>query len=460
MIDEFSLNFGKVNIWGWPWHGLISKADEFSPSQLQLPNGTQRDHELPERPWYTYRVKVPGVAAISRTPEQVAADLALGMQWRNEAILCGSGYQVYGKDLGGWIYCAPDGSRWVINRSAATARRLGLIGKPADVRSISISMPADTGQSTPVVNLGSGPVFVVVDPMPVDITPDGRKAILMQYCSDPAYSPGERRIPLGFLLAEVSGGVATAFTLTVTVLHNRVATLGTTDYEDAMTVTNDAFGNPIAATGYEVREIFGRIWAVWFDAAGEPQTCTVDKYSEFAQEYPLGGATAYQRNLLRWRLKVDGVTAAEAELESIFDSPQTGNYDATGTLNAETIYSAVVPGYLTALPKAGPYDLLYQVMPRNYLESVNAGDQLDILPFGNNLIAFYVRLSQTASALPEHRYLGAATPQGAVALSATEYAAIVTSPDRNALYGPAPYGALNPVTYEFVAPSAAPIGWT
>lgn len=67
MIDEFSLNFGKVNIWGWPWHGLISKADEFSPSQLQLPNGTQRDHELPERPWYTYRVKVPGVAVRADT---------------------------------------------------------------------------------------------------------------------------------------------------------------------------------------------------------------------------------------------------------------------------------------------------------------------------------------------------------------------------------------------------------
>lgn len=460
MIDEFSLNFGKVGIWGWPWHGVISKADDFSPSEIQLPNATTRLHDMPEAPWYTYRLKVPGVAAIARTPEQVAADLALGMEWRNEAVLCGRYFQVYGRDLGGWIYCAADGSRWTINWPDEAVSRMGLIGKPADARTLTVNMPVDNGQSTPVVDFGSGAVLVIIDPMPLDITPDGRKAIFMQYCNDPAYSPGERKIPLGFLLAEVVGDIGTAFELNVTVLHNRSATLGTTDYVDAMTVTVDGGGTPNSATGYETRDITGRIWAVWFDASGSPQACTIDKHGEFAQEYPLGGATAYQRLMLRWRLRVDGALKAEVELESVFDSPQTGTFPGVGTLNGETIYDETIPGYLSALPKSGAFDLLHQVMPRNYLESVNAGDQFDVLPFSNNLIGLYVLLTGTGSPDPEHRYLGAATPAGSVTINDTVEAPSVSSPQREALYGPASYGAFNPVTYECVAPSAAPIGWT
>ncbi|MBU1282700.1 MAG: hypothetical protein KJ989_12935 [Gammaproteobacteria bacterium] len=460
MIDEFSLNFGKVGIWGWPWHGLISKEDDFSPSEIQLPNGTTRLHDMPEAPWYTYRLKVPGVAAIDRTPEQVAADLALGMEWRNEAILCGRFFQVYGRDLGGWIYCAADGSRWTINWQAETASRMGLIGKPADVRSLTVNMAVDNGQSTPVVDLGSGAVLVIIDPMPMDITPDGRKAILMQYCNDPAYSPGERKIPLGFLLAEVVGDIGTAFELNVTVLHDRTETLGTTDYEDAMTITLDGGGNPNSATGYETRDIEGRIWAAWFDAGGGTQTCTIDQHEELAQECPLSAATGYHRQLVRRRLRVNGVQKAEAELESEFDSMQTGTVDGTGTLNGETIYDETIPGYLYALPKSGAYSLLHQVMPRNYMPGVNVGDRCEVLPFSNNLLAFYISLTGTGSTDPEHRYLGAATPMGSVTINATEEAEIVSSPQREALYGPASYGAFNPVTYEFAAPSAAPIGWT
>ncbi|WAC45571.1 hypothetical protein OU997_05210 [Pseudomonas sp. SL4(2022)] len=460
MIDEFSLNFGQVHIWGWPWHGLISRASSFSPSTLQLPNGIQRDHDMPEQPWYTYRLKVPGVAEVTRTAEQVAADLALGMQWRNEAILCGSGYQMYGKDLGGWIYCAPDGSRWIINRQARTATRMGAIGKPADVRALTVNMPADNGQATPVVSFGSGPVFVVIDEMPSDISPDGRRAILMQYCNDPAYSPGERRIPLGFLLAEVSGGLTTPFALNVTVLHNRAATLGLSAYEDAMTVTNDAFGTPTSATGYEVHEYTGRIWAAWFDTEGGSQTCTLDRRYRFQQESPLSGASGYQHFTHRWRLKVGGAIRVEAELQSEFQSAQTGSFSGVGTLNGETIYNQTIGGYLKAEPKAGPGDVLNQVMSRNYTLSVNAGDRIDLLPFGNNLLAFYVRLTGTGSPQPQHRYIGGATPVGVVAFNTTVLGPVESSPQRNALYGPASYGALNPVTREYVAPSATPIGWT
>lgn len=460
MIDDFSLQFGKVQIWGWPWHGLISRVDEFSPSLLQLPNSTTRPHDMPEQPWYTYRIKVPGVAAISRTPEQVAADLALGMEWRNEAILSGRFYQVYSKDLGGWIYCAADGSRWIINRAAATARRLGEIGKPEDVRSITINMPMDNGQSSPTIEIaGSVPVLKLAE-MPTDITPDGRDAILMYYFDDPDYDIGERPVPVGFLLASLTGGIAEAFVLDVSVLHTRTETLGTTSYTDAMTVTEDGFGNPNSATGQEDRGFTGRIWSAWFDDAGDPQACTVDKQTEFEQEYPITGTSGYNRLRILWQLKVAGVQVAEVDLESVFTSDQTGTIDAGGTLNGVSIYSAAIPGFMAALPKAGPYDLLYQVMPRNLLESVNAGDQFDVLPFSNNLIAFYVRLSATGSANPEHHYIGSATPAGAVALSEIENAAAVSAPQRNALFGPLPYGAFNPVTHEIAAPVALPVSWT
>jgi hypothetical protein len=63
---------------------------------------------------HTLGIKVPGVAAIARSVEEAANDYAKGYVWQDMATLSGGNRWLSRKSLGGngWIYCAPDGSRW------------------------------------------------------------------------------------------------------------------------------------------------------------------------------------------------------------------------------------------------------------------------------------------------------------------------------------------------------------
>ncbi len=458
MISVLGVLTDKVSVCGWPWHGRIDKPDEFSPAVVHLPNGTTRPHELPEMAGYTYRVKVPGVAPITRSPDQVVADMAAGMAWRNEAILCGRYFQLYGKDLQGWVYCAADGSRWIINLAAETATLLGAAGKPSMVKSIAISWPADDGQSTPAIAIPD--LVVKRAEMPVDIRADGGQAILMLYFSDPAYDIDARKIPLGFLRLDLTGSVADPFAAAVTVLRTRAQTLGSMTYVDDMTVTTDHFGNPNSGTGTETRDITDRIWAMWFDASGAVQECAVDKHSEDQQEIPLGSTAAYQRARISWTLKLAGTPVVVVDLQSEANNVSPTEYSTIGTLNSDQIFNQTNLGNLAPYAKGGPFTPDAQVMTRNNMGSVNAGDFFDIHAYSNNLIGFYVRLVGTGSTHPEHHYFGAASPGGAVTVSHVESAELVSGPPQNKLYGPKPYGAYNPVTSEVIAPVAAPLGWT
>lgn len=82
MMDEHALGFGQHRILGTPYHGLVRG------NRLTLPNGTHIDDR-----WFadsargSYRVQVPAVPAISRTPAEVAADSAAGYQWRTDAVI-------------------------------------------------------------------------------------------------------------------------------------------------------------------------------------------------------------------------------------------------------------------------------------------------------------------------------------------------------------------------------------
>lgn len=109
--------FGRISIFGNPFHGTVQGG------VLSLPNSTTRAYPQPDGTWpdqagSTHRVKRPGIAAVTRTTEQLAADDAAGRQWRNEAILSGGKQQLYGLDVEGWIYFDPDGVRWLVTFDA------------------------------------------------------------------------------------------------------------------------------------------------------------------------------------------------------------------------------------------------------------------------------------------------------------------------------------------------------
>lgn len=458
MIEKLS----KIGIWGWPWHGLVSQADEFTEPVVTLPNATTRPHPLPANPGNSYRIKMPGIAAVSRSSDQLAADAAAGMEWRNEQLLCGSTFQLYGKDLGGWVYFAGDGSRWIINLLDESAKLLGEFNVASRVEVITINLPSDDGQGTPAVEFGGSPAYVRRWPTPCDISPDGSSAILMLYATDPDWAVGARPIPLGFLLAEVSGSKADAFVIDVTVLRTRAETLGTTSYENEQVITYDPVeGWAVTVTGTTTRGINDRIWAMWFNESELPIECAIDLLEEYQQE-GTAGVSVYARGRKKHTIKVNDIDVESADIQSETTTTAT-TYSATGTLNGETIFSDSASGGSYDPPIAdilGPFDdISYQVMRRSDMGSVGVGDVPDVMVFSNNLIGLYVRLLFTGSTDPEHRYIGAATPSGAVTLNGSEEAAVAVGIDRAALYGPTTFSAYNPTTEAVADLSALPVGW-
>lgn len=108
-------------VWGCPWHGPVRSA------RLELPNGSFIDYPQPSSIFTVvsgvptlvadtggaaHRLFVPGTPAVMRSEEELASDEEVGRQWRNEAILAGARLDLHGKNLDGWIYIDPDGTRW------------------------------------------------------------------------------------------------------------------------------------------------------------------------------------------------------------------------------------------------------------------------------------------------------------------------------------------------------------
>lgn len=100
-------------IFGAPFHGLVQGGS------LTLPNTEVKPYPQPnttdpDMAGATFLVQRSGVPEVSRTPEQIEADTAAGYQWRNMAMLSGGLQQIFGQDLGGWLYIDPAGRRWWI----------------------------------------------------------------------------------------------------------------------------------------------------------------------------------------------------------------------------------------------------------------------------------------------------------------------------------------------------------
>lgn len=93
----------------FPWHGKVTN------NQVTLANGTTRPYISPVNanaatygPGDTHRIVVPGIAPI--TDVEAAQAPAGGEYWAGQALITAN--ILYGQQLDGWIYQAPDGTRW------------------------------------------------------------------------------------------------------------------------------------------------------------------------------------------------------------------------------------------------------------------------------------------------------------------------------------------------------------
>lgn len=224
--------------WGNPYRGLCSGGS------ISLPGGGTR---ACAQPWgdtdddygQTLLQRGPG-AYIERTVEEAERDIQLGYTWRTDALLSGVEFELYGRPLGGFIYCAADGSRWRITALwsdiqahqpldiVLTASRFGEWDGAADERTLTASL-ADIGQADPDPAL---PVSDIVSVAVCDLQPDGSRALLMlyvPYATIEAWGYGHRNIckrPLGWLELTISGD-ASGLSASLAVVRTRGQALGT-----------------------------------------------------------------------------------------------------------------------------------------------------------------------------------------------------------------------------------------
>ncbi|MNF53002.1 hypothetical protein D3C84_343670 [compost metagenome] len=221
ILQHKGLGLFQVKLWGNPWHGPVRDG------VLTLPNATTRTKSQPE-PHYDFisgvltaipdtwggahLVKVPGVAEVIRSAEDLAADVAAGRQWRNTAVLSGDRLELYGKPLDGWLYIDPDGVRWRVSctnleentvrsfgtpwSGEVTLSRLGQFGGAAETHTYSVSSGwGITGDGPP----SSGRIRLE------SIKPDGSAAILMVHQRRLTSDETQIRWPYAFLELTISG---------------------------------------------------------------------------------------------------------------------------------------------------------------------------------------------------------------------------------------------------------------
>lgn len=234
--------------WGNPHRGLARNG------ALALPGGVVRPVQQPggdgltDAYGNTLLQRGPS-AAVSRAPDELADDAARGYTWRTDALISGGNMDLYGHTIGGYVYCSPDGSRWLIEAAqlpnVATdqpltltlqVRRFGDFRRPAAETFQLTATLADMGQADadPQQSIGNQAELSVCD-----IHPDGSAALLM-LCVPAAVLQAWRegrqdicRHPMGWLELTIAGGVD-GLSAALTVVRTRIQTLGS----QALTLQN------------------------------------------------------------------------------------------------------------------------------------------------------------------------------------------------------------------------------
>jgi hypothetical protein len=242
----------EIPLWGCPFHGRIFNSQLRNDANVVIvaswtQPGNVYTHDsvtklFDNRGWTLYQ-KMPGVADIERTPEQLAEDTTNNYIWRNDVILSGVGspeatttgnMRTYNAPIGGFIY-APDAvNRWLISLGKMVIwtvsgglilnlnpKRFGVIWGEGEETAIPYSITktvAEIGQSSAAA---SGYTYIA---RVVDILPAGTKAIIQLSQLQNGVASELYATPCGYLLLEMSGTPGTDFAATISVLKTRETT--------------------------------------------------------------------------------------------------------------------------------------------------------------------------------------------------------------------------------------------
>lgn len=334
---------GRVPVIGHPWHGLVRDG------QLRLPDSSTRSYpqpqpssasEGPDVIGSAHLVKRPGIGPVSLTPAQAALAADNKHQWRDTAILSGSTWQLYGQQLDGWLYFAPDGSRWRVRIPLGNSQyafadtlnfdvqldRFGDFGVAPESYTYSVSLAGWQPTDQPLLwsafdNISTETAVTAAYLYVESVQPDGSKAAIMAHqrrfgvlaedASRPRYDPCVRA-PLGWLELAISGP-GQAATVALTVLRSRDQTLRVVQYQPIPPATPRWVGvhfvatsettydtNPFQFVGpqpsevgeggervfaaapiwdIDITNIYERVLAIWPDDAGGWQECAI-RYTE------------------------------------------------------------------------------------------------------------------------------------------------------------------------------------
>ncbi|ANQ83713.1 hypothetical protein dqs_0637 [Azoarcus olearius] len=336
---------GRLGLIGHPWHGLCRAG------VLTLPNGTTRPYAQPAS-GDAYVLRVPGVPAVERSPEDAADDVVTGRTWLPYAIVSGSDYQIYSRPLGAgrWVYVDSAGDRWLVTTTlhgatldtltagstiTVTLARFGVIGGTPATHTYTVTVP-DLGQATPTLYRPTSTGASVLAPDLVTgrlfaIHPSGTAAVFqLAHEVDALIRNSQARWrPCGWMELQITGAGASA-AVSLVVLKTRRETVGTSVFDSDLHVymlyqrvpeiTYYEGTSPYPTCGGTrvtetvTSEVFER---EVFD--GYPDLSGADVY--LAAEWPLGGS---QWSMLRgWLQQVSEFVIGVA-------------YDATGALEYTT----------------------------------------------------------------------------------------------------------------------------
>lgn len=479
-------------VWGCPWHGLVTNG------QLALPNGQSMAWPAVMAgaqeflAGTTHLIRAPGVPAISRSTEDATADAAAGRQWKTTALLSGAGMSLHGTALAGWVYCAADGARWHVPRSAfsgltfgastwggmVSVRRFGVLGGAADER----SLPFALDPQQPVIEGLSTTLHVDVHA----VSADGSRAILMAYVRESALraerademKPCLQALPVGFYLVTLSGG-AEGLALSVTVLYGQEETLGAADSEYPETVPID--GRPgTTQVGPWSAYYRNRIVAAWFDGlAVVPVKWSMEWSGAISNPVPSGSPasrTCTATTDMRWTLKAGSTVidtiAGHAEFELFQREPAEGvdgiaESSSTITVEGESVIGSSSTGFggnfgggvgPWFLNSYGGESAIGRLENAGWaMICADEGDRfwlVDIQRYSNNLLGLRLRKLAYSTNAVTIDYRRAGHPGGASGETLT-----VAGHHENYAAGHRPYGSYNPDTGAVVRNRTDPVCW-
>lgn len=252
--DQFHL-CDEISRFGFTAHGLAvgthtgTQVLRVDGVDFPLPFEWTYQSDNTGEPYDTHLLKVPGIAEVTLTPEEVAAEKAEGRTWQNYALLSEDRLQLFGQVLDGWVCIDSTGERWLVKCDPAVNRmtfnstapltlqvsvqRFGHLDEEEEVATTQAVTLANVGQSAtfqapPSANLDPNMLMLAIG----SISSDGRKAVLEirgQYSVALSSTIRANTAPAGFLLLEIAGD-GPSFVITLTVLRTREQVLGT--YEE------------------------------------------------------------------------------------------------------------------------------------------------------------------------------------------------------------------------------------